>query len=213
MVVYDPKWKGERRYDYYHCTNGKRLHERQVNVSEDKILQQLGTAVDAIQITEDLASAVADALNETHRKAQRAKDEEIDRFRAELANLEATEDDLVDLKLTGNLDDETFRRQLDRVRQQRRSCTDQLQSAQREIDGAYLVTAQRVLELAKNAKMLWESRSKEERGDLLAKLLSNPTLQKQSIRFDLRKPYRILADLSESGFQRDGRDSNPRPPA
>jgi hypothetical protein len=207
MVVFEPKRKRDRVYRYYHCTDGKRIHDRQVNVREEAILEQLGGAVDAVQITEELATAISDVLNETHRQAQKAKEREIDRYRAQLDELEGKEDRLHDMFVDGRIDDEGFRRRRDRIRQQGRTYTDHLQAAQQEIDGAYLVTAQRVLELAKNAKRLWESRTPEDRRDLLKKLLSNPVLDGRSVRYDLRKPFRILAEMRESEQWRGGRDS------
>jgi hypothetical protein len=47
---------------------------------------------------------------------------------------------------------------------------------------ASLVTAQRVLELAKNAKSLWEGRQPSERRDLLARLVCNPRLDGRTVR-------------------------------
>ncbi len=213
VVVYAPKLKNGVAYRYYRCTNGKRVHVGEQNITEDAIMAQLSSAVDAIAITEDLATAIAHALGETHRKAQAAKDREVEGYRRQVAELEAKEDALVDLRLARGLDDEAFRRQLDRIRRDRDRAFDALQQAQRQVDGAYLVTAQRTLELAKNAKRLWEARTREERRDLLAKLLWNPVLEGRSVRFDLRKPFRILAEMRQSEDWRGGRDLNPRPPA
>ncbi len=81
-VVYSPKWKGKNEYKYYRCTNGKRLHEKEVNIAESDILEQLGGAVDDIGITDDLATAIADAMNVTHRQAQAAKRHEADQIPA-----------------------------------------------------------------------------------------------------------------------------------
>ncbi len=112
----------------------------------------------------------------------------------------------MDMKLAGSLDDATFRRQLERIQKERRLNFDLLQDTQGQVDGAYLVTAQRVLELAKNAKSLWEGRSPEERRDLLAKLLWNPVLDGRSVRYDLKKPFRVLHEMREKENWRGGRD-------
>ena len=213
LVVFEPKKKGAKVFRYYHCTDGRRTHERQVNVSEDSILEQLGGALDAIRITEDLATAIADALSETHRKAQVAKAVDADRYRANIVALDEKENRLYDRLDTGEIDSDTYRQQRERVRAERDAMFNKLRVNDVEVDGAYLVTAKRVLELAKNAKVLWESRSSEERRDLLAKLLQNPVLDGKSVRYDLRKPFRILSEMRQGEKWRGGRDSNPRPPA
>lgn len=209
-ITYEPKKKADRTFKYYHCANGKKAHVRQVNVREEVILDQLGTALDAIRITEDLATAIADALNVTHKQAQGARDRERARFRDELKALEGREDEVYDDLKRGVLDDVGYRRQVERVRSERRRLTDHLEASEREIDGSYLVTAQRTLELAKNAKVLWESRTPEERRDLLKMLLQNPVLDGSTARYELRKPFQVLSEMRENEKWRGGWDSNPR---
>ena len=73
---------------------------------------------------------------------------------------------------------------------------------QRQIDRAedekYLVTAERVLELAKNAKSLWEARSPSERRDFLERLVCNPRLEGRTVRYDVRKPFDVILKMAGS---------------
>ena len=76
-ITYAPKKKPSGpTFHYYRCADGKRVHrgrgEPQVNVREEGILDQLGAAVDAVTLTEDIACSIAVALNETHRAATAA---------------------------------------------------------------------------------------------------------------------------------------------
>jgi hypothetical protein len=48
---------------------------------------------------------------------------------------------------------------------------------------------------------------------MLKQLLWNPQLEGTTVRYDLKKPFRILSEMRESGEWRGGRDSNSRPPA
>jgi site-specific DNA recombinase len=196
LVTYSPIIKKNgKRYDYYHCANGKNVHAVEVNVTQDSIMAQLSAVPDAIHLTEDVADAISKILNETHHRAQRAKDKEADEYRSQLAQLDQKENRLCDLLADGTLDAETFKGQQMRLRGERDRLFELLQDAQRQIDGAYLVLADKVLNVAKNAKRLWESRSPEERRDFLAKLLLNPVLDGTTVRFDLRRPYRVLAEM------------------
>lgn len=209
LVVFEPKRKREREYRYYHCTNGRKQHVGSIaNITEDSILDQLGSAVDAISLTEDLAAAIADALSATHRRAQAMKAQEVARFKTTLADLDEKEDRLYDRLDAGAIDSEAYRRQRERLRAERDALSMKLRDADVETDGAYLVTARRVLELSKSAKRLWESRSHEERRDLLAKVLQNPLLDGRSVRYDLKKPFRVLSEMRGNEKWRGGRDSN-----
>ena len=71
-------------------------------------------------------------------------------------------------------------------------------SAQRDIDGAYLTTAKKVLELATGAKTLWLSRTSEERRDFLEKILSNRVFDAPSVRYEMKKPFQILSEMASS---------------
>ncbi len=213
-ITYAPKKKPSGlTFHYYRCADGKRVHrgrgEPQVNVREEGILQQLAGAVDAVTLTEDIARSIAFALNETHRAATAAKREAVKLYRAQLGALDDKENSMVDLFTAGSIDADLFKRQQTRVREERDALFDKLQAAETEADDAYLVTADRVLELAKNAKRLWEGRTPSEQRDFLARLVCNPRLDGRTVRYDLRKPFAVLAQMHGEGGWRPQRDSNP----
>lgn len=213
-ITYAPKKKPSGlTFHYYRCADGKRVHrgrgEPQVNVREEAILEQLAGAVDAITLTDTIARSIAYALNETHREATAAKREAVKSYKAQLASLDDKENRVVDLFAAGAIEPDVFKRQQVRVREERDTLFDKLQAAEGEADDAYLVTAARVLELAKDAKTLWEGRSPAEQRDLLARLVCNPRLDGRTVRYDLRKPFAVLAQMHGEGGWRPRRDSNP----
>ncbi len=214
-ITYAPKTKSNgATYHYYRCADGRRVHrdkqEPQVNVKEDDILAQLTMAVDAIEITSAFADAVAHALNASHRAATAAKARSVDGFRAEISALQEKEDRLFDRFDAGEIDRDTYDRQLLRVREEKNDRLEKLASADAESDASYLETAQDVLELAKNAKSLLKSRTAEEQRDFLARLVCNPRLDGRTVCFDLRKPFAVLAKMRAANDWRPQGDSNPR---
>ena len=215
-VTYAPKTKPSGvTYSYYRCADGRRVHrgkgEPQVNVKEQDILDQLAGAADAIEITSAFAEAVARALNETHRAATEAKKKSAEAYRAELRALEEKENRIFDRFDTGEIDRSTFDAQVARVREARRDRFEKLRDADCGIDTAYLDTARDVLELAKQAKSLLETRSREEKRDFLARLVCNPRLDGRTVRFDLKKPFAVLAKMRAANDWRPQRESNPSP--
>ena len=128
---------------------------------------------------------------------------------AELAGLEQREDRLFDRFDNGEIDRETHDRQRDRLRAQKTTLLAELRAAETEVDDAYLHTATTVLELARSAKFLVETRSREEKLALLSRLVCNPRLDGRNVRFDLKKPFAVLARMSTANEWRPQGDSNP----
>jgi DNA invertase Pin-like site-specific DNA recombinase len=212
-ITYAPKTKPSGvTYHYYRCADGRYMHrgkdQPQVNVKEQDILEQLVTAADAIEITAAFAEAIARALNETHRAATEAKKKSADVYRAELRALEEKENRIFDRFDSGEIDRSMFDTQVARVRESRRECFEKLREADTEIDTAYLDTARDVLELAKDARSLLEGRSREEKRDFLARLVCNPRLDGRTVRFDLKKPFAVIAKMRAANDWRPQRESN-----
>jgi hypothetical protein len=139
--------------------------------------------------------AIVQGLNETHRASMRAKARAAEGYRAEVKELEAKEDRLFDRFDSNDIDRATYERQLARLRADKASTFEKLRQTDNAEDEKYLVTAERVLELAKSAESLWEGRSPTEKRDLLERLVWNPRLDGRSVRFDLKKPFAVLAQM------------------
>jgi hypothetical protein len=217
-ITYAPKFKASGvTYHYYRCANGRRVHsqrgEPQVNVREEEILNQFRGAVDAVQITADLADAIVKGLNETHAAAMAAKRKTADIYRAELSALEGKENRLFDRFDGGEIDRAMFDSQVARIRAARAGCFEKLREADTEIDSAYLVTAQHVLELAKHAKAHWDRRSPEQKRELLAEVVCNSRLDGRTLRYDLQKPFDLLAKMRAANDWRPQGDTRNKAPA
>ena len=73
-----------------------------------------------------------------------------------------------------------------------------LGEAQQEVTGAVLVTAKKIIELAQKAPELYLRATPEERRGLLAQVLSNPILDDLSVRYELKRPFRLVAEMASS---------------
>ncbi|MFN8845404.1 MAG: recombinase family protein [Bdellovibrionales bacterium] len=181
-VIYDPKTKkikssGETKtYHYYHCTNGKNVHEKFENIQAEKIWEQFGGLMEKISISEEFAIDIADALNKTEKKAHRVVELQIAEFNDKLKELDSRKDSLVDLMLSQQIEKELFDQQLKRINSNRDSLVEQLEAHQKSLTSALIETAKTVLELATSAKSLWISKSAQERREFLDLILSNPIL-------------------------------------
>jgi hypothetical protein len=138
-----------------------------------------------------------------------AKARAAEMYRAEIRALEEREDRLFDRFDTGEIDRANYDKQLTRVRADKTDRFDKLRQADNQEDAKYLVTAERVLELAKSAKSLWEGRSPTEKRDLVARLVCNPRLDGRTVRYDLRKPFDVLSKMRGDQGWRPQRDLKP----
>lgn len=205
-IVYAHKRKTYRSgkvgaFHLYHCTNGRHQHDSMAGryISEEELWTQLEVAVDRISIAPELAKTVADALNGAHKKGIATATIEIERGKAAIKEAEQKEDKAYDQLNAGVLDQEGFKRQVSRFREERRQANDRMQAAQTQISASFKETAESTLELCKHAKRLYLSRSPVEKLKLIQSIVLNPTLRGRRVEYSLRKPFQAVVDLMKSG--------------
>lgn len=212
QITWDPKTKKSGKvYQYYRCADGHRVHEKRVHVTESNLLAQFEAAIADITIPDALAEQIASVLRETHDAARAGRKREIVALKRAVEDVQAREDRLVDLYIDGKLDQATYERQRQRLAGERQEAVDRLSRASEDLDDQYLVTADRIFELAKQAKSLWKRRTPIEQRQLLDLVLSNPRLEGVTARWDMKKPFAILAEMAKGGAWRARSDSNARP--
>ena len=207
-------------YDLYRCSNGKHQHNslKGLYVTELDIWNTFSRAVDEISITKALADKINDTLNATHIKAKEARRREINNYSQTLELIDAKGDKLFDMYTQGLVDKDEYRRQSDRLKEERRNYTQLLQNISADIDDKFFETISTTIELAINAKLLWNLANTKKRKELLDELLSNRHLNylnNATIEYDLKSPFKELAELRKNNGK-DGwctaRESNPQPP-
>jgi hypothetical protein len=163
-----------------------------------------------VHLSQEIAQRISDALNEANDQAKISVKNEIRNYEKILDGLDLKRDQLFDLFVNHTITEEEYRRQGNRIQNERRSYTRLLEQSQLSISDAWRVTAQKVFELAIHAKSIWESGSTQEKLNYLKELCSNPVLDESSVRYELKKPYGTVAEMKEKEW-RTRRDSNPRP--
>lgn len=158
------------------------------------------------------AKDIAAALNETRAQPQIAIKKQMEGFRFELRKLEGREDVVYADFKRGVLDEAGYHRQIQKVREERQHYEREIERLTLEIGDEAMTSAQKVLELATNAKSLWKSMEPAKRLDYIKKECLNPTLEDLTLHYQLEKPFARLASWKENKEWRRGRDSNPRYP-
>jgi site-specific DNA recombinase len=205
------KKKSGRVFIYYRCANGRGAHTKLARLTQPAVEQQLERAVDAVFITDVFADLVAGQLNVSTVEIRERRQREQAQFRKELEATQANEDELTDKLLKRVIDDDTYQRQLTRIRQRRAVLLNKIEETHAALDEKLLKTALHALDLAKKAKDLWAVQNLTEKRAFLDKLVLNPRMNGASVRFDLRKPFDTLSEMRGDEGWRTRRDSNSRP--
>lgn len=205
VVTYDPKTKTLKgtgkphRFEYYRCSNGRRVHDRAVYVSEQTIWDQLGAAFDDFTLSEARAKEIAAMMDAMTGQAKALNRAQARAHQDALSALEAEEDRVYGDLRAGVLDDDAYKRHLARIREQRADYNRKLADLQGATTEAFGRTASWIIELAMSARSLWEGRNPSERKAMLETVLSNQTLEGKTIRYDLQKPFAALAKIQKIG--------------
>ena len=214
-ILYDPKKKtikgtGEvRKYDYYHCSDGKRIHkhnkEKQVNVLESKILNQFEAVLDNFSISEETASEISKYLKTEFYKNAANQQDQVKSLQQAVKSVDQQEENLLDLLLNDTIDKETYQRRRNSLKCEKQKISDQISRIQFNYFEGFQLTSDKILELAKSIKSLWKSRNTEERVGLMKMVLSNQQLNGKVLETTLHRPFKVLGqmrdfkELKESG--------------
>ena len=216
-LVYDGKKKklkstGEEvQYHYYRCTNSKRVHadRKGKNMREAEIFDQFRNVFKELSIDRDFAEQVKRAMDEITAKHLLANQKKHSEFRKALEGLDKEQDEAyVDLK-NGLIDEKYYHRYIAKIKESRSYYVDLIEKCTHSIIESHSRTTEKIIELATTAESLWNSRNAVERVEFLKRVVSNPVLDGATIRFDLQKPFAVLAKMNGNKDWRPQGDSNP----
>jgi hypothetical protein len=187
---------------------GHRIHAKRIHVTEADLLAQFDAAIANIEVPHALADEISAVLRETHDVVRQERRREIAVLKRTIEDVQAREDKIVAMYVDGKLDEVTYQRQRDMLLSEKHAAMDRLSAASDELDDKDLVTADRIFELAKRARTRWNQRTPSGRRELLEVVLSNPMLDGVTVRWEMKKPFAILGEMTKGNDWRARQDSN-----
>ena len=115
-------------------------------------------------------------------------------------------------KLDGKIEEEFWSQQMREWQAEERQIAAELETLQ-QTPADQLLTAQRCLELANKAYLLYLSRNSEEQAELLKSVLLNCSIDDVSVYPTYRKPFDRIFERAKRNEWSGRLDSNQRPPA
>ncbi len=199
------------RYIYYHCT-GMRGGCKLVYVPEPKLVDQFGTLIEPLALTQDQADWIMESFKRKNGTRQKETENNRHLISMRLGQVKRWNE----LAYIDKLDGKITETQWLSLYRKWESETLELEAQQRALEstGAHAgLTVNRILELAQKIPAIWVKRNNEEKRQIVDLLYSNCQLEGATLRASYRKPFSYIAKEPNFNIKRGRRDSNSRPPA
>lgn len=203
FISYDPKLKilsdgSKKTYKLYHCTNAKGVHQslKGMSTNEDEIMKQFRRAVELVSLSEDFAAEISKALKEQHRRSKSSILTELDSIRLEIKSIEHKKSKLIEMRMNGEITPDELQIMKSQFEKDQSNKQKKIESLNILAQDTNAENAETILELAKDAKSLWEKRSVEDQVDFLKVILSNQGLRGVSVEFNLKTEWEVISKMN-----------------
>ena len=181
----------KQRYIYYHCTGYKGRCEEPY-VREEVLERQFSDRLGQLSFDDEALEWVREALHASHADETREHEGAIERLHTEHKRLQSRLDAMYIDKLDGRVDATFYERMSTSWREEQ---TRRLREIERHqaANKSYMDEGVRLLELARNARRLFERQEPREKRRLLNFLVSNCSWKSGELTATLRQPFDLLA--------------------
>jgi site-specific DNA recombinase len=184
----------KRRYIYYHCT-GYKGRCQEPYVREEILERQFSDLLGRLSFDDEALEWVREALHASHADEAREHEAAIDRLHAEHKRLQSRLDAMYIDKLDGRVDAAFYERMSTSWREEQTRCLREIERHQ-AANESYMDEGVRLLELARNARRLFERQEPREKRRLLNFLVSNCSWKGGELTATLRQPFDLLAETT-----------------
>jgi|SaaInlLV_10m_DNA_2_1039722.scaffolds.fasta_scaffold10085_2 site-specific DNA recombinase len=198
----------KKKYTYYSCNNSKRICKKRW-VREEKLLAVVLGYFEKIQLSNDLVDETVKYLKKSISNEQEFFNSSQENLRKELDNIQNRISKLIDMHLDGVIDSETYKIKLEEYKKRQREITSNMRD-QVDADETCLITAQRVLGLARRAKEIFISSKLSEKQQFLKFVFSNLKMDDGNLLVELREPFSTMAKMKDETKWLPEQDSNLR---
>ena len=184
----------KQRYVYYHCT-GYKARCDEPYVREEILERQFSHVLGRLSFDDEALEWVREALRASHADEKREREGAIERLQAEHKRLQSRLDAMYIDKLDGRVDAAFYERMSTSWREEQARCLREITRHQ-AANKSYMDEGVRLLELARNARRLFERQEPREKRRLLNFLVSNCSWKSGELTVTLRQPFDLLAETT-----------------
>ena len=177
-------------------------------VKEEQVLEQLMDVLRSFKLADDLMEKVLDYIRATHEAEKDFHHTRIKELHIEKTNLAGKLDRLTDLLVDGHIAEEVYKAKHKELRQRINDITFEAQDND-EANFKFKEALCNIVVLLSKSHDLFGSSHVDEKRKLLGFVFENLQLEGSTLRFSLRKPFELLAQLPDNPVWRPLRDLNP----
>jgi site-specific DNA recombinase len=204
--------KSGKSYIYYHCTNGKGSCENVTYIREEVIESAFVTALNGIQLNEEIVEYTRQALLESSSDERAFREAQLNALAERYKKLGSYIDQCYQDKLDGTIEPEQWENRTAQWKSEQSEITDRI-NALRDANTDYMLNGIRLMELASKASDLFGDMTTDEKRETLGLVLSNSRVVNGSVEYDYKMPFGMFLNVTDLENWRSERDSNPRPSA
>ena len=191
----------KQKYIYYHCTGyadkcqGEPAVCRRKHVREEALEEQFSAMLDQLRFDDEVLEWVREALHASHSDERIEHETAVKRLQREYDRLQARIDAMYIDKLDGKIGGDFYDRMAGEWRKDQSRCLIDIERHQKAQE-SYMDEGLKILELARNAKALFERQPAREKRRLLNFVLSNCSWENGELAASFRQPFDLLSETT-----------------
>jgi len=199
------------KYVYYRCS-GSRGKCQLPRFREEEIAKRLGEPLKNIHVPEEVVTRIVNALKSDGERNRHEVEEQRSRLQQRLSAIRRRIDGAYTDKLDGKISEELWQRKSQEWNAEEQQIQMALNGLNYADAGNRVMNAQRVLELANKAYLLYETPNSTEKAKLLKTVLWNCSIDAVSVMPAYRKPFDMIFERAKTEAWSGREDLNLRPP-
>lgn len=186
------------KFIYYSCTNArKNICNKKFYIPERDLLKPIHEVLRKFEtIPQTKIDEIVTGLKESSTSKVLYHTNAIKELQREYNEIQVRVDRMMDILIDGSISKNDYEKKLKEMKSKQYDINIQIEDHTRA-DENYYLTANIVLNLAKDASKLFESSEVPEKRAILNYLLQNPTMNEKTLGFTLRSPYNSILELSK----------------
>jgi site-specific DNA recombinase len=200
----------KNKYVYYRCSKGRGPCELP-RFREQEIAEKMGRVLQDVHIPEEVVRTIEASLQRVHTEMHNRTAQERTRLERELTALQTRMDAAYTDKLDGKISTDYWQRKHADWELEELRIKSLILGLTEDNNDERLLTARRILELAKDAYFLYLTRKPAEQAELLKKVLLNCSIDAVSLYPTYRKPFDMIFERAKNEQWSGRADLNCRP--
>ena len=203
----------QKGHVYYRCTKSKGGAKScsQPYIREEDLETEIAKGLRIVSsIDEKNLNLIRDNLRLSHKEETEYRKKSVDNLGRLLAKNREKSDRILDLRIDGEIEKDTYERKVAEYKTEERSILSMLDNTNQE-NSSWFENAELLLDLAYNAHKLFLLGDYQQKRDLISSVSSNLVLTGKSVDFEYKKPFDILTEGHLHSNWLPGSDSNRRP--